>query len=292
LADHRHLPTSVEARTQWCTIDDPGSVEARFGLRDCAPTASGNRCAYVVPSWACDAQGRPLAGALMVLADHILGELPYVRRPPDTWSLTAELTLDLIGELPVGGHLFAEAVEVVQGAEAFVQCRITTGAGDLVAVGTTRTVFFAATAQDPVVVTEAASSVGTGAVSIEAVLGIDVHHLAEGVQISLADPGNWVNGFGIMHGGVSACVTELAAAAAVGARNPALATAHVHTNYLRPVVADAPFVAVARLHHIGRSSAVVEVSGRGGRGELCTVSTVTARLPAVTRRTGDELDAV
>lgn len=209
-----------------------------------------------------------------------------MRRPPDTWSLTAELTLDVIGELPVGGRLFAEAVEVVQGSEAFVQCRITTGAGDLVAVGTTRTVFFAATAQDPVVVTEAASSVGTGAISIEAVLGIDVHHLAEGVQISLADPGNWVNGFGIMHGGgVSACVTELAAAAAVGARNPALATAHVHTNYLRPVVADAPFVAVARLHHIGRSSAVVEVSGgRGGRGgELCTVSTVTARLSPDTR---------
>ncbi len=287
MTDHRHLPTRVEARTQWCTIDDPGSVEARFGLRDCAPTASGNRCAYVVPSWACDAQGgRPLAGALMVLADHILGELPYVRRPPDTWSLTAELTLDVIGELPVGGRLFAEAVEVVQGSEAFVQCRITTGAGDLVAVGTTRTVFFAATAQDPVVVTEAASSVGTGAISIEAVLGIDVHHLAEGVQISLADPGNWVNGFGIMHGGgVSACVTELAAAAAVGARNPRsgngtrthqLLTARRGRCTLRRSRPTPPHRTV---FGGGRGVGGARRSG----GELCTVSTVTARLSPDTR---------
>lgn len=74
----------------WCLIGDPRSVEARFGLQDCKPTDSGgNRCAYVVPSWARDSRGRPRVGALMVLADHILGELPYVHRPPKTWSLTS-----------------------------------------------------------------------------------------------------------------------------------------------------------------------------------------------------------
>ncbi|WP_176562188.1 PaaI family thioesterase [Mycolicibacterium palauense] len=214
---------------------------------------------------------------LMVLADHILGELPYMRRPERTWSLTSELTLEVIGQLPRVDTLVAEAVDTAQGDESFVQCRITDTAGALVAVGTARTAYVPATADDPVADVSATSPEESAVLDIDEVLGLGYRRLADGVEVSMAEPGRWVNGFGILHGGVSACVTELAAAAAIGERNPDLYTAHVHTNYLRPVVAGAPFVAVAHLYHVGRSSAVVEVLGRGGRGELCTVSTVTAR---------------
>ncbi|QFS90368.1 Thioesterase superfamily protein [Mycobacterium sp. THAF192] len=269
------------ATSTWCMIGDPTSVETRFGLHDCTPTDfGGNRCSYLVPPWARDADGRIRVGALMVLADHILGELPYIRRPPRTWSLTAELTLDVVGDLSDVETLLAEAQTVTGGPEPFVQCRLTDGRRNLLAVGNTRCVYVPATADDPEAEPATDGAGHADATDIDQLLGLSYQTLSDGVQLTLADPGSWINGFGIMHGGVAACVTELAAAAAVGAKNRHLQTAHIHTSYLRPVMSDSPYVAVARPVHVGRSSAVVEVLGSRGSGELCTVSTLTARRPA------------
>ncbi len=267
----------VSANAHLCPGMDRMSVESRFGLRDCAPRVSGgNRCAFDPPAWARDAQGRPVLGALMVLADHILGELPNMYRPQRTWSLTAELTLDVVGELPANDVLYAEAIDISQGSEWFVQCRIMTASGNVVAVGNSRMVYVPAAGAE-LMEASAQPSSAIEAAAIASALGLEYHDLADGAQVSVPDPQNWMNGFGIMHGGVSACVTELVASAAISACNPDLSTVRVHTNYLRPVAADRPFVAEARLQHAGRSSAVVEVRGRGGSGELCTLSTVTAR---------------
>ncbi|MCF6388698.1 hypothetical protein L2K20_17095 [Mycobacterium sp. MBM] len=216
-------------------------------------------------------------GALMVLADHILGELPYRNRPPKTWTLTGELTIDIVSAVPLDGELFAEARTVARRSETFVECRITDRTGDIVASGTTRSVTTAAITADPPAATAAPPDARPEAGDIDCVLGLSYRQSGDLLQVVLADPDGWVNGFGIMHGGVSACVTELAGAEYVGARNPDLHTAHVHTTYLRPVVVGSPYVATVRPYLIGRSSAVVEVLGHGGSGELCTVSTVTAR---------------
>lgn len=279
--------TTIEepaSATVGCMVGASGSVEARFGLTDCRPTDSGgNRCGYVVPPWARDAQGRVRVGALMVLADHILGELPYVRRPPGTWSLTSELTLDVIGEISSAELYFAQGRNLTVGANVFVQCTITDAEEKLLAVGTTRCAYVPGGGEDPVADVSGRRAQPAVSTDIDQVLGLDYHHDSDGLHVTLADPGGWVNGFGIMHGGVSACVTELAASAAVARQNSELSTAHVHTSYLRPVVVGAPFVAVARPYHVGRSSAVVEVLGCGGGGQLCTVSTVTARRPGSTQ---------
>jgi uncharacterized protein (TIGR00369 family) len=213
----------------------------------------------------------------MVLADHILGELPYRLRPPDTWSLTAELTVDVIADMSDTDVLYAQADVVTTGAGPFVRCSVTDSGGGLVAVGTTRSAYVPATTPGSAERTSARPVRHPGSDDIAEVLGLMIEHLADGVQVTLSDPADWVNGFGIMHGGVSACVSVAAATVAVTAQNPELSTAHVHTSYLRPVVVGAPFVAAARPRHIGRSSAVVEVLGHAGDGQLCTVSTVTAR---------------
>ncbi len=232
---------------------------------------------HKVPAWGLDACGRPRVAVLMVLADHIMTELPYMRRPDQTWALTSELTLDVIGDLPKVDSLVAEAVDITRGDEAFVQCRITDTAGTLVAVGTARAVFVAATAEKPIDNVLPQPPIDQDPVDIEGALELDYRSLDDGVEVSLAEPGSWVNVFGIMHGGVAACVTELAASAAIGERNPDLATGSVHTSFLRPVLGGSPFVALARPYRVGRSSAVVEVLGRGVDGALCTVSMVTAR---------------
>ncbi len=270
------MSTATAARTG-CMVEERTSVEARFGLRNCHRTAGGNRCTFRVPPWALDRSGRPRVGALMVLADHILGELPYLNRAPGTWTLTGELTLDIINAVPPDGELVAEAHIVLRGAETFVECHITDRTGAIVAAGTTRSVTVAAAAADPVAGTIARGYPPTETGDIDRVLGLGYRQSGDVLHVTMADPGGWVNGFGIMHGGVSACVTEVAAAEYISARNPDLHTAHVHTTYLRPVVVGSPYIATARSYHVGRSSAVVEVLGFGGRGELCTVSTVTAR---------------
>lgn len=212
----------------------------------------------------------------MLLADHILGELPYMRRPPRTWSLTAELTVDIIRDLGDVDHVNASAREITVGPESFVQCDITGPDGALLAVGSTRCVYVRATADDP----EPDPTVGNFAhnsSNIHAVLGLSATSLEYGEQLSLATPADWVNGFGIMHGGVSACVNELAAAEVLRSRNADLNIGQVRTSYLRPVVVGAPYRAVARAYHVGKSSAVVEILGYAGEGDLCTVPTVTAR---------------
>lgn len=280
------MTTAMDTRAG-CMVGDRTSVEARFGLHDCQLTADGNRCAFRIPSWARDRSGRPRVGALMVLADHILGELPYLSRPPKTWTLTGELTLDIISAVPLDGELFAEARTVARRSETFVECRITDRTGEIVAAGTTRSVTVPAVGADPLADNAARDDAARDDAArydvpieygdIDRVLGLSYRPSGDLLHVTMADPDGWVNGFGIMHGGVSACVTELAAAEYVNARNPDLHTAHVHTTYLRPVVVGSPYVATARAYHVGRSSAVVEVLGFGGSGELCTVSTVTAR---------------
>ncbi|AXK75216.1 MULTISPECIES: PaaI family thioesterase [Mycobacteriaceae] len=274
--------TTADDTRAGCMVGDPTSVETRFGLHNCHLTTGGNRCAFRIPPWARDRSGRPRVGALMVLADHILGELPYLNRPPRTWTLTGELTLDIISAVPLDGELFAEARTVAGRSETFVECHITDRTGEIVAAGTTRSVTVPAAGADPLADNAARDNAARDDApikcgDIDRVLGLSYRQSGDLLHVEMTDPDGWVNGFGIMHGGISACVTELAAAEYVSARNPDLHTAHVHTTYLRPVVVGYPYVATARPYHIGRSSAVVEVLGFGGSGELCTVSTVTAR---------------
>ncbi|MDX1875105.1 hotdog domain-containing protein [Mycolicibacterium sp. 120266] len=260
-------------------VEDPRSVEARFGLRHCGPTeAGGYRCRFGAPEWLRDDDGRPLRGALAVLVDHVLGELPYRRREPDKWPLTAELAFDIVGELPVGAEmLVAEAVAVPTAVDPFLQCRIRAEDGTVLVVGSARMVYVGATAREASE-TLVVPDVPVDETSVDGMLGLSRSPTEEGCQISVTKAGRWVNDFGILHGGVSAAVSEFAAAEAVRAHNPALATAHMQISFLRPVAADDRFVASARVLHIGRSSAVIEVLGRGGHDELCTVSVVTARL--------------
>lgn len=260
-----------------CPIGDPAFVETRFGVLDCGVTPNGAaRCSQAVPPWARDARGRAMAGPLMVLADHVLGELPYVRRPAGTWSLTTELTLDVVGDLTHVTTLAAEARDVAPGGDTFVTCRIVDDAGAVVAVGSTRCTYSSATTSEPAPAPLPITTFAD-ATDIDAFLGLSRRTEAGETRVTLAEPGSWANDYGILHGGVSACVSALAAEQAIGNPGTDLVTTRVHTTYLRPVPAGAPFVAIARPSHVGRSVAVVEVIGHGGAGQPCTVSTVTAR---------------
>ena len=262
----------------WCLVADATSVEARFGVRRCQPTESGNCCAYTVPDWARDTHGHLRSGALMVLADHILGELPYKARGPSSWSLTTELTLDIIGDTAHASELHARATQIPSAADkGFVQCVVTDTDERVVAVGNTRTVYVPAAAG--AVAIGVAPSIGRRdpGDTLESVLGVISTETNHGVELTMRDPGAWVNDFGILHGGVAACLSEMAASQLFSRHGRALTVSRMHCTYLRPATPTTPFVVSARAHHVGKGFAVAEVVGRAGDGPPCTVMTVTAR---------------
>ncbi|MCV7301690.1 hypothetical protein H7J93_18880 [Mycobacterium barrassiae] len=116
-----------------CAVADPGSVEARFGARNCRPGG----CDFDPAPWVLDEHNRIPAGALMVLADHILGEPAFMVRPAGWWTLTTEVTLDIVGDLPARGALSGEARLVRhEHHAAFAECAITDATGKVQAVGT------------------------------------------------------------------------------------------------------------------------------------------------------------
>lgn len=270
---------TTESLTQaepWCHVADVSTVEARFGVRDCGPAPVGNQCIYQPPSWVHDSGGRLRAGALMVVTDHILGELSFRRRPPEVWSLTTELTLDLIADIPPGQTVHASACEVASArGSSFAHCRLDDGTGRILALGTTRTVYVPATQTEPPSDALTATRL-SGAATIEDALDVS-YRTDDGSAVAiLADTGEWANIFGILHGGVASCVAELAAFRVFNDSNSSLSTARIHTNYLRPASSGTPYQATARAYRVGRGFAVVEVLGHSG-GQLCTVSMITAR---------------
>ena len=270
------MDTSDEQQS-WCVAGEPDSVEARFGLRGCGPAPAGNRCTFVAPAWTYDPAGRVRVGALMVVADHILGELSYRRRATGNWSLTTELTLDMLATTDRCSTLDASATEITAEPGAnFARCELTDSSNRVVAVGTTRTVSVPGTETNPDVRPKVHTPEHLPESTIEDVLGLTYPLGGHGGEVCLTEPGQWANAFGIMHGGVAACVGELAASRLFSEHNPRLSTAQMHTCFLRPAPLGTPYVATARAYHIGRGFAVAEVLGHSGD-RLCTVSTVTAR---------------
>jgi uncharacterized protein (TIGR00369 family) len=225
----------------------------------------------------------------MVFADHVLGELAFMRRPPHCWALTSELTLDIVRDVEPDDVLCGRATAVGGGAHTgFAQCHITDHLGQLVAVGTTRTVYVRQTDSAPPPLANPAAVSDISAETIEDLLGLEHTATADGAHVTMKEPGGWVNGYGILHGGVAACIAEVAARRVVTDRNPQLSIAQLHTSYVRPGRTGASFTASARAYHVGKGFAVVEVVGLDGSGELCTVSTVTARRAETAKQHKEE----
>lgn len=99
----------------------------------------------------------------------------------------------------------------------------------------------------------------------------------DSVLLTLPGSASWANVFGLLHGGVWTCLTEIAAAQLVSERNPGLTTARLHMNFVRASRGDGPVTLIARARHMGSRFAVVEVIGRDADDTVCTISTVTAR---------------
>ncbi|TAM65653.1 PaaI family thioesterase [Mycobacterium sp.] len=262
-----------------CEVDDCASVEARFGLSRCTAHDGGRRCDVAVGTWSLDRDGTPRPGALATALDHVLGEALARHRPEGWWSTTSELSIDFLAPFDRQSRLAATAAPIqVELRGGYAQGRITDEHGTVVAAGSTW-VHHLPPRGDPVrpVVRPPRQQVSIAA-TIEDYLRFErLPSPPDSVLLILGASASWTNIFGLLHGGVWACLSEAAAAQLVRARNPGLVTARLHTTFVRPSRGDGPVTLTARAHHVGSSFAVVEVLGRSADDTLCTISTVTAR---------------
>ena len=257
-----------------------GAPEQIFGVTGLTCLADGSITATMPTGpWLSSRPGddRGTLGALGLLADTVFGHANHVVAPAGwNWSVTTELSLQLLSPLPVDGQqlvALARAVGVDQ-RSALTLGEIRTASGALVAVGSERGRFVpdgpeAAVREHGPDDDQPHQPAPPSAASLADLFG-EVQVAEERTTMSVSP--RVTNPRGNLHGGMSLGLADLAAATAV----PELNTTSIHMTYARALAAGQDAIEVtATPTHLGRSLAVVAVRAHGrGTGKLIFAATV------------------
>lgn len=268
--------------TRPCEVDDPTSVEVKFGLQNCVGFGGQRHCDVVLRPWSRNTLGNTQSGVIVTALDHVMGESIFAQCPADWWLVTSQIAVDFLAPIPALARLRAAAdAAMVDAGGGYARGQLTDEQGNLLATYSAwlhrRPVAPGAVA--PREVTPARPPTSRPAANIDDYLGIDRGAGDDGaVLLTLSEPLPWTNFMGFVHGGVWTCLVEMAASRAVAQHNPALVPAGLHTIFLRPGRGDAAITVRADIQRVGSTSAVVDVLGRAADGGVCTRSTVTYRV--------------
>jgi acyl-coenzyme A thioesterase PaaI-like protein len=191
---------------------------------------------------------RTPAGSVAVLVDDLLGYAITADLPGGRWSVSTEITLDVLRPLPATGRVLADGRLVQSDAQGgYATGTVRNEEGTRLAVCTQRGRFIPA---PDGLVEEGAWGGPPRPGDLERLLAV-----RDGVPMPTTDV--LANEGGNLHGGVSMFVSDLVACAL----RPDLVTASLHITYARaiPIGADVSWRATVR--HDGRSLAVVDVDG-------------------------------
>ena len=250
-----------------------GAPEQLFGVDGLTCHADGSISGRMPTGpWLAGRQSTETAtlGGLGVLADTVLGHANHVVVPPGReWSVTTELSLELVGEMPTDGEELVAVGHVVgaDGSSALARGEIR-AAGRTVAVGSERGRYVA---DGPPAEAFASGAVEHG---VQLPERADVASLGElfgaagpmTEQMSLTVSPRVTNPQGNLHGGISLALVDLVASAAVPGER---VTTSIHMTYLRPLRGGAGAISLIAVPvHRGRSLALVDVQGRGEDGKL------------------------
>ncbi len=209
--------------------------------------------------------GRTPAGSVAVLVDDLLGYAIVADLPSGRWSVSAEITLDLLRPLPQSGRVLADGRLVQSDAlGGFATGSVTAEDGTLLAVCTQRGRFVRAPED---LVEEGAWGGPPAPGDLERLLATRADEPMPTTDV-LANEGD------SLHGGISMFASDLVAAAAA----PGLVTASIHTTYTRAIPIGAAVTWRADVRHPGRSLTVVDVDGLVD-GRICTSSRVVLHPP-------------
>jgi uncharacterized protein (TIGR00369 family) len=251
-------------------------------FRVARPKAEGEVVSSSMPAgpWLIGPSGRPLAGALGVLIDNVAGYVLVLRHPPGTWSVSAEITLDLLRPVPADGSvLTAEGIVRHAGqAGGFSSASVTDGSGQLLAVATQhgRWVQAAPAADGGIPGGDGTAPAGEVplAADLDGFLGGQVRAAEGGALLELTVTPGLTNPLGTMHGGITLCACDLVAQAAIDAAGGPPRTASIHVAYPRPIPAGTRVRFTAEVAHLGRALGVVRVAALNDSGRPCAIATV------------------
>jgi uncharacterized protein (TIGR00369 family) len=271
------------------TVSDQGLPVLEGGpelaFRVARPFADGGTVSSSMPvgPWLNGPSGRPLAGALGVLIDNVLGYAIMLRRPPGGWSVSAEISLDLCGPVPDGTHVLrAEGRSDHSDATGGIaSCAVTDGSGRLIALGRQhgRWIQMTPSAAPPGAGAESASP-AAAAEGLTGLLGTPAAAGDGSAQLDLAVTRDLVNPLGNLHGGITLGACDLVTQAALAAVAGPPRTTSIHVAYTRPVPGGTAVRFTGRVLHRGRAFAVVQVTAANESGKPFAIATVTTGAPA------------
>ena len=210
--------------------------------------------------------GRTPAGAVAVLLDDVLAYAITEDEPPGMWSVSAEITLDVLRPLPAIGTLHAEARLVhADSLGGLATGTVTDANGTVLALASQRGRYVKA---PDGLVEEGAWGSPPAPGDMERLLAVRA-----GVPMATSDV--LANESDSLHGGISMLCSDLVAAALA----PELVTASLHITYTRGIAIGAEVLWRADVRHPGRSLTVVDVDGLVD-GKVCTTARVVLHPPA------------
>jgi len=263
-----------------------GGPERSLGITRTAIVGDDVVTSMASGPWLNGPAGIPPGGVLGVLADDVLGLAIARGRGAGWWTVSAEISLDLVRPVPVdGSRIEATGRHVHSGPYGGISSgTVRDASGRLVAMcrqhGRWVNIETAGPVALPEVPGEAAAQEGATArwaapASLEAVLGARAQPTEGGALLDLPVTENVTNPLGNLHGGITLAACDLAAQAALHAAGGPTQTATIHVNYPRPMPLGSTPRFEARLLHCGRTLGIVAVTVSLGGRKPCAVATVT-----------------
>ncbi|MBZ5738426.1 PaaI family thioesterase [Nocardioides mangrovi] len=199
--------------------------------------------------------GRTAVGALGVLVDEVLGYSLIESLPPDAWTVSTELSLDLLAPLPTTGRLIGRAHTVEVGSYAVGE--VLDAEGRVLAHCRERGRRVGPAEPDAAQRQGGLPTPAAVAGGLAALLGLE----RDGDITRLAVVPELENPRGVLHGGVSFAAAELVATQARIDAGCDLATTSVHCVHTRAGAPGATVDLRAHTVHAGRSLWVGDVTG-------------------------------
>lgn len=211
--------------------------------------------------------GRTPAGAVAVLVDDVLAYAITAAEPPGSWSVSVEITLEMLRPLPASGAVRVLGVlRHVDRLGGFATGQVAGGDGTVLARCSQRGRYVKAPED---LVEEGLAWGGPPAPGdLERLLAV-----RSGVPMATSDV--LANESDSLHGGVSMLASDVVA----GSLRPDLVTASLHIAYTRAIPIGAEVTWRADVRHDGRSLSVVDVDGVVDD-KVCTSARVVLHPPA------------
>lgn len=240
----------------------------------------GIRGEMLTGPWLNGPAGTPPGGTLGVLIDGVSAYAALLGRPEASWSVSAEISLDLCGLVPGDGTMLAADARIVgAGAHGGLSSgTVADSSGRVIGQFRQHTRWVGGPADMPAEVVQGglvpAADLAAPA-DLTELIGAHVQAADGGAVVEIPVTGELMNPMGNMHGGVIFTAVDLAAQAALLSVDGPVRTASVHVAYPRPLTPGAPARFEARVRHRGRSFGIVEVTSLNEAHKPCVIATVT-----------------